>query len=342
MIQKNWQSLIKPYKLSVGASEDSKRYGKICVEPLERGFALTLGVALRRVMLSSLQGSACIGLKITGVQHEFMAIQGVKEDVPEVILNFKTIAFKSHGDHVKKLKLSVEGPCVVTSGMIASTADVEVLDKNVEICTLDKGAKFECEIYVGTGKGYVPASQNRPDDCPIGYIPVDSIYTPVKKVAIKVENSRVGQITNYDKLILEVETNGFLRPEDTVAYAARILQDQLQQFITFKEPEEETTHEVTSDLPFESNLLRKVDDLELSVRSANCLKNDNIVYIGDLVQKTENELLRTPNFGRKSLNEIREVLSQMGLELGMNIPGWPPENIEELVKKLDENFYVRG
>lgn len=342
MIQNNWKSLIKPHNLSVGVNDDPKRRGKICVEPLERGFGLTLGVALRRVMISSLQGSACIGIKISGIQHEFASVQGVKEDVPEIILNFKTIIFKSHSDQVKKLKLSVEGPCVVTSGMIADTADVEVLSKDIEICTLDKNTKFECEIYVGCGKGYVPASQNRPDDCPIGYIPIDAIYSPVKRVAVKVENSRVGQITNYDKLILEVETNGSVHPEDAVAYAARIIQDQLQQFITFKEPEEEDIGEVRSDLPFEPNLLRKVDDLELSVRSANCLKNDNIVYIGDLVQKSENELLRTPNFGRKSLNEIKEVLGHMGLELGMNVTGWPPENIEDLVKKLDENYFIRG
>jgi DNA-directed RNA polymerase subunit alpha len=206
------------------------------------------------------------------------------------------------------------------------------------LCTLDKGAKLDMEMTVGTGKGYRPASMNRPEEAPVGLIPVDSIFSPVRKVSYEVEDTRVGQITDYDKLTLVVETNGVITPDDAVAYAARILQDQLQVFINFEEPKESQASEVEESLPFNRNLLKKVEELELSVRSANCLKNDNIIYIGDLVQKSESEMLRTPNFGRKSLNEIKEVLTMMGLHLGMQVEGWPPENIEDLAKRLDDPF----
>jgi DNA-directed RNA polymerase subunit alpha len=216
--------------------------------------------------------------------------------------------------------------------------DIEVMNPEAIICTLDSGAKITMELTVETGKGYVPATQNRPEDAPIGLIPVDALFSPVRKVSYKVDNTRVGQVTDYDKLSMRIETNGAVTPEDAVALAARILQDQLQLFINFEEPRAATAEERPSELPFNKNLLRKVDELELSVRSANCLKNDNIVYIGDLVQKTEAEMLRTPNFGRKSLNEIKEVLAQMGLHLGMEITNWPPENIEELAKRLEEPY----
>jgi DNA-directed RNA polymerase subunit alpha len=212
------------------------------------------------------------------------------------------------------------------------------MNPSLVLCTLDDGARIDMELTVNTGKGYVPATQNRPEDAPIGLVPVDSIFSPVRKVSYKVENTRVGQVTDYDKLTMELETNGAVTPEDAVALAARILQDQLQLFINFEEPQQRHDEEAPSEPPFNRNLLRKVDELELSVRSANCLKNDNIVYIGDLVQKTEGEMLRTPNFGRKSLNEIKEVLSTMGLHLGMEIPNWPPENIEELAKRLEEPY----
>jgi DNA-directed RNA polymerase subunit alpha len=226
----------------------------------------------------------------------------------------------------------------VTAGQIITGPDIEVLDPDLVICTLDAEARLNMELTVNLGKGYVPASQNRPEDAPIGLIPVDALYSPVLKVSYKVENTRVGQVTDYDKLMLTVETNGAVTPEDAVALAARILQDQLRLFINFEEPTAERREETSEEMPFNKNLLRKVDELELSVRSANCLKNDNIVYIGDLVQKTEAEMLRTPNFGRKSLNEIKEVLSQMGLHLGMEIPNWPPDNIEDLAKKLEEPY----
>lgn len=337
MIRKNWQALIKPYKLNV-RSEDKSRRAVIVADPLERGYGLTLGTALRRIMLSSIQGAAVVGVKIENVQHEFSSIPGVLEDVPEVILNLKALAIRKHTDLPKKLVLKTSKAGPVTAADIEETADVEFLDPDFVICNLDKGASLSMEIFIESGKGYVPASAFRKDDTPIGYIPVDAIFGPVKRVSVKVDNTRVGQQTDYDKLNLEVETNGAVAPEDAVAIAARILQDQLNQFINFEEPvtEEETIS--TAELPFNRNLLRKVEELELSVRSANCLKNENIVYIGDMVLKSESELLRTPNFGRKSLNEIKEVLTQMGLELGMSVPEWPPENIDELIKKLDEPY----
>ena len=236
------------------------------------------------------------------------------------------------------MRLNAEGPCVVTAAMIEAGADIEIMNPDHEICTLDKGATFNMEMTVNTGKGYRPAAQNRPEEAPVGLIPIDSVFSPVRKVTYEVEDTRVGQITDYDKLTLTVETNGVLSPEDAVAYAARILQDQLQVFINFEEPTARKEESEEDQLPFNRNLLRKVDELELSVRSANCLKNDNIVYIGDLVQKSENDMLRTPNFGRKSLNEIKEVLENMGLGLGMDVEGWPPENIEEMAKRLDDPF----
>lgn len=222
--------------------------------------------------------------------------------------------------------------------MIECPSEVEIMNKDHVICTLDQGAKLVIEFTVENGKGYVPSAVNRKEDAPIGVIPVDAIYSPVVQVAYNVDNARVGQQTDYDKLSLTVTTDGSVTPEDAVAFSARIMQDQLSNFINFEDPEEEEAPEVLEDLPFNKNLLRKVDELELSVRSANCLKNDNIVYIGDLVQRSEPEMLRTPNFGRKSLNEIREVLKVMGLELGMNVENWPPENIEELVKRIEEPF----
>lgn len=336
MIQKNWQELIKPTNLEVTSGEGGNK-AKIVVEPLERGFGLTLGNALRRVLLSSLQGGAVTAIKIDGVLHEFSVIPGVREDVTDIVLNVKGLAVAVHNEGQKLMTLKAEGPCVVTAAMIDAGHDVEIMNPDHVICNLDAGAKISIELTVDTGKGYVPAYQNKPADAPIGLIAVDAIYSPVKKVSYKVENTRVGQITDYDKLTMVVETNGVVTPEDAVAYAARILQDQLKPFINFDEPENEV-EDVKEELPFNRNLLKKVDELELSVRSANCLKNDNIVYIGDLVQKTEAEMLRTPNFGRKSLNEIKEVLAKMGIHLGMETPGWPPENIEELIKKCDDHF----
>jgi DNA-directed RNA polymerase subunit alpha len=242
------------------------------------------------------------------------------------------------GEGPKRLTLAKTGPGAVTAGDIQVSGDIEVMNKDLVICRLDEGATLNMELTADTGKGYVPADRNRPEDAPIGLIPVDSLFSPVKRVSYKVENTREGQILDYDKLTLTVETNGAVAPDNAVAYAARILQDQLQVFINFEEPQLRATEEAKPDLAFNPVLLKKVDELELSVRSANCLKNDNIVYIGDLIQKTEGEMLRTPNFGRKSLNEIKAVLAEMGLHLGMEVPGWPPENIEDLAKRYEDQY----
>ena len=338
MLQKNWTELIKPNKLDIQAGDDPKRFAKVVAEPLERGFGLTLGNALRRVLLSSLQGAAVSSIQIDGVLHEFSSIPGVREDVTDIVLNVKALGLRMHGEGPKRMRLRAEGPGEVTAKQIETGHDIEVMNPELVLCTLDDGARLDMELTVETGKGYVAGSLNRPEDAPIGLIPVDAVFSPVRKVAYKVDHTRVGQVTDYDKLTMEVETNGAVKPDDAVALAARILQDQLQLFINFEEPQARPEEEKAAELPFNKNLLRKVDELELSVRSANCLKNDNIVYIGDLVQKTEAEMLRTPNFGRKSLNEIKEVLAQMGLSLGMEVPGWPPDNIEELAKKLEEPY----
>ena len=338
MLQKNWTELIKPNKLDIQPGDDAERFAKVVAEPLERGFGLTLGNALRRVLLSSLQGAAVTSIQMDGVLHEFSSLPGVREDVTDVVLNIKAIALRMHGEGPKRMRLRAEGPGEVNASQIELGADVELMNPDQPICTLDDGARIDMELTVESGKGYVPGHLNRPEDAPIGLIPVDALFSPVRRVSYKVENTRVGQVTDYDKLTMEVETDGSISPEDAVAYAARILQDQLQLFINFEEPQVRETEEDKSEPPFNRNLLRKVDELELSVRSANCLKNDNIVYIGDLVQKSEAEMLRTPNFGRKSLNEIKEVLASMGLHLGMEIANWPPENIEELAKKLEEPY----
>ena len=344
---KNWQELKKPNSLERRIGGDARRRASFVAEPLERGFGMTLGNSLRRVLLSSLQGAAITSIKIEGVLHEFSSLTGVREDVTDIVLNVKQIALKMEGEGPKRLQLSATGPVDVTAGMIATAGDIEVTNPDQLICHLDEGATLNMELTADSGKGYVPAVANRPVDAPIGLIPVDSLYSPIKQVSYKVDNARVGQELDYDKLSITIETDGTVTPEDAVAYAARILQDQLSLFVHFEEgvpmasspmigmaaqPEESDANQLNR------YLLKKVDELELSVRSANCLKNDNIIYIGDLVQKTEAEMLRTPNFGRKSLNEIKEVLSSMGLRLGMDIPGWPPENIEEMAKKLEQEL----
>jgi len=347
---KNWQELKKPDTLDKKASGDPLRKATFVAEPLERGFGLTLGNSLRRVLLSSLQGAAVTAIKIENVLHEFSSLAGVREDVTDMVLNVKQIALRMQGEGPKRLQLSATGPAEVKAGDIVVSGDIEVMNPDLVICHLDQGATLNMELTADTGKGYVAAASNRPADAPIGLIPIDALYSPVRQVSYKVENTRVGQELDYDKLTLTVETDGTVSPEDAIAYAARILQDQLQLFVHFDEALAQSAQLIgmapataASESSSDNNqinrfLLKKVDELELSVRSANCLKNDNIIYIGDLVQKTEAEMLRTPNFGRKSLNEIKEVLSSMGLRLGMDIPGWPPENIEDMAKKLEQEL----
>jgi len=338
MIHRNWQELIKPSQLEVKPGNDPLRQATVVAEPLERGFGLTLGNALRRVLMSSLQGAAITSVQIDNVLHEFSSIAGVREDVTDVVLNLKGVAIRMEVEGPKRLSISAKGPQVVTAGDISESAGIEILNKDHVICHLDEGADLFVELTVATGKGYVAADKNRPEDAPIGLIPVDAIYSPVKRVSYEVQPTREGQVLDYDKLTLKLETDGSLTPDDAVAYAARILQDQLSIFVNFEEPESARADTEEDGLEFNPLLLKKVDELELSVRSANCLKNDNIVYIGDLIQKTEAEMLRTPNFGRKSLNEIKEVLSGMGLHLGMDVEEWPPENIEDLAKKFEDQF----
>ena len=336
LIGKNWKSLIKPSKLNI-VSNNNKSITSVTAEPLEKGYALTLGNSLRRILLSSIQGSAITAIQIDGVLHEFSSINGVREDVTDIVLNLKSLSLKVMSDGVKKLILDVTGPGEIKAKDIQQNPEVTILNPDLVICNLDENTKFHMELFAKTGKGYCPSEKNKMDDAPLGLIAIDSLFSPVKKVSYTVENAREGKSLDYDKLVMNVETDGSISAEDAVAYAARIFQDQLSLFINFDEPKEIEKKPQVTEPEFNKNLLKKVDELELSVRSMNCLKNDNIVYIGDLVQKTEPEMLRTPNFGRKSLNEIKEVLNSMSLYLGMEIPNWPPDNIAELSKKLEEN-----
>ena len=338
VIDKNWKALIKPNKLEITSNED-KTIAKVIAEPLEKGFGQTIGNSLRRILLSSIQGAAVTAIQIDTVLHEFSSIKGVREDVTDIVLNVKNLAIKSSATGSKKIILDVKGPKEVKAKDITLSSDIEILNPEQTICNLDEKTHFHMELIVKNGKGYVSAIKNKEEDNPLGLIAVDSLFSPVKKVSFVIENTRAGSALDYDKLLMTVETNGTVDAEDAIAYSARIFQDQLSMFVNFDDPKE-VIQEVKSVEPeFNKNLLKRVEELELSVRSMNCLKNDNIIYIGDLVQKTEPEMLRTPNFGRKSLNEIKEVLSNMSLYLGMEIPNWPPDNIAELSKKLEENTY---
>jgi DNA-directed RNA polymerase subunit alpha len=333
--EKNWKALIKPKRLKIDEETLTDYYGKFIAEPLERGFGITLGNSLRRILLSSIQGAAITSVKIDGSLHEFSVLPGVKEDVTDLILNLKEVVFKLHSPGLKTVRIKAEGEKEVTAADIIIDADVEVINPQQHIAILDKGATLQMEMTVKMGKGYGTAEKNKEEDMPIGTIPIDTIFTPIKKVNYTVTNARVGQITDYDKLTLEVWTNGTIKPDDAVALAAKILKDQLNIFINFEEPLEELPREDNKEKKkkeleaLREKLTKSVDELELSVRSANCLKNANIQYIGELVQKTEQEILQTKNFGRKSLNEIKEVLEGMGLWLGTNI--------EELTSPKDQN-----
>ena len=338
IFDKNWKTLIKPSKLEVSSNED-KSCAQVVAQPLEKGFGQTIGNSLRRILLSSIQGSAVTAIQIDGVLHEFSSIKGVREDVTDIVLNVKNLAIKSESNEPKKLVLDANGPKEIKAKDIALVSDVQILNPEQTICNLDEKTKFHMELIVNNGRGYVMASENKSEDTPLGLIAIDSLFSPVKKVSFKVDSTREGDALDYDKLVMQVETNGTVAAEDAVAFAARIFQDQLSMFVNFEDPKEIPKQKVLKEPEFNKNLLKRVEELELSVRSMNCLKNDNIIYIGDLVQKTEPEMLRTPNFGRKSLNEIKEVLSSMSLYLGMEIPNWPPDNIAELSKQLEENIY---
>ena len=332
-MQKNWRDLIKPKKLEVDKDTLTNTYGKFTAEPLERGFGITIGNSVRRILLSSLQGAAIVSIKFDGVLHEFSSIPGVKEDVSDIILNLKQVRIKLHGQGEKTIRIKAKGDGEIKAGDIICDSTVEILNPDLHIATLAKDAKMEAGLIVKTGKGYAPAVRNKEENQPIGTIPIDAIFTPVIRVNYNVSNARVGQRTDYDKLAMEIWTTGAVTPQDAVAFAAKILKDQLSMFIPFEEPEEEEGGEEAAEgttTALNDNLYRMVDEMELSVRSANCLKNADIKYIGELVQKTEQEMLRTKNFGRKSLNEIKEMLNNMGLGFGMKVEGFPSR--EELDK----------
>jgi DNA-directed RNA polymerase subunit alpha len=330
-MQKNWRDLIKPKRLEVEKETLTPTYGKFIAEPLERGFGTTIGNSLRRVLLSSLQGAAITNVKIEGVLHEFSTIPGVKEDVSDIILNLKQVRLRMSAEGPKTLKIRAEGDGAVKAGDIICDSTVEVLNPELHLATVSKDARFECELIADTGKGYVPAERNKLPEAPIGSIAIDSIFQPVMRVNYNVTHARVGQRTDYDKLILEVWTSGAIDPQNAVAIASKILKDQLSVFINFEEKEEEEGMERFESKPqFNENLFKTVEELELSVRSANCLKNADIKYIGEMVQKTEAEMLKTKNFGRKSLNEIKDILKGMGLDFGVKLDGFPTR------KALDE------
>jgi len=330
MVQKSWKDLIRPKRLEAEKETLTPFYGKFTAEPLERGFGITVGNSLRRILLSSLQGAAITSVKIDGVLHEFSTIPGVKEDATEILLNLKEVRLKLHTEGAKTIRIKSDGPKEVKAGDIITGEAVEILNPDHHIATLSRDAKLSVEMAIKTGRGYVPAERNKEENQSIGAMAIDSIFSPIRKVNYTVTNARVGQITDYDKLTLEVWTDGSIAPEEAVAHAAKILKEQLAIFITFEEEEEaEGTKEPEDNQLLNENLFRSVDELELSVRSANCLKHANIKYIGDLVQKTEAEILATKNFGRKSLNEIKEILTDMGLSLGMKIDNWPPRRLED-------------
>jgi DNA-directed RNA polymerase subunit alpha len=332
MQQKFFKDLIRPKRLEVEKETLTSFYGKFVAEPFERGFGITIGNSLRRILLSSLQGASITSVKIDGVLHEFSTIPGVKEDVTEIILNLKEVRLKLHTEGPKTIRVKTEGAKVLKAGDILTGDAVEILNPEHYIATLSRDGKLSMEMVVKMGRGYVPAERNKEESQAIGTIPIDAIFSPIKKVNYTVTNARVGQITDYDKLTLELWTDGSLNPEEAVAHASKILKDQLSIFYTFEE-EEETEIAITEGQEesekLNENLFRSVDELELSVRSANCLKHANIRLIGDLVQKTEAEILATKNFGRKSLNEIKDILSEMGLGLGMKLENWPPKTANE-------------
>lgn len=329
-IWKNWRDLIKPRDVRIEADSRSETYARFLAEPLERGFGITFGNTLRRVLLSSLQGAAVTGVRIEGALHEFQTLPDVREDVSDIILNVKELKIRSHTVEEVRIAIDVEGPCDVTAADIQCPPQVEILNPEQAIATISEGGRLQMEMVVNVGKGYVSAEDNKNEEWSVGWVPIDALFSPIVKVNFNVTSARVGSATDYDRLSLEVWTDGSVLPEDAVAYAAKIVKEQISIFINFDEAAEPepVQHEEESE-EFNENLLRTVEELELSVRSANCLQNANITYIGELVQKTEAEMLKTKNFGRKSLKEIKEILAEMGLALGMKLDNWPPRELRE-------------
>jgi len=324
----NWREMIKPKRIEISSITPS--YGKFVCQPLERGFGITLGNALRRILLSSIHGAAIVSVRIDGVLHEFTAIPGVLEDVSEIVLNLKEVRLRMSDTLPRVIRIEAGGEGEGKAGDILSDGGVEVLNPEHHIASLSKGGRLNMTMTVKVGKGYVPAEMNKSEDDPVGTIPIDAVFSPIKRVNYVIGSARVGQRTDYDKLTLEVWTDGSVSPEDAVAYAAKILKEQVSVFINFEEePEPQIEEPEEKEEKLNENLYRSVEELELSVRSANCLKNANIRYIGELVQRTEQEMLKTKNFGRKSLNEIKEVLTEMGLKLGMKLEGWSPPGEEK-------------
>jgi DNA-directed RNA polymerase subunit alpha len=329
-MHRNWKTLIKPNNLE--AAELTEVYGKFVAKPLERGYGVTLGNSIRRVLLSSINGAAVVAVRFAGVDHEFSTIPGVKEDVADIILNIKQVNLRYLGEGDTTIRVNTTGPKVITAADIETNGDVEVLNPNQVICTVNDSVTIELEMIVRLGRGYVSASENKgEEDLPVGFLSIDSIFAPIRRVSYSVSNARVGQDTDYDKLTIEIWTNGAVRPDDSIAYASKILKEQLTTFINFDETEEVEEAPESEELSpkLNDNLFKTVDALELSVRAANCLENANIKYIGELVTKTEGDMLKTKNFGRKSLNEIKDILMEMGLSLGMKIDGFDPSTLRK-------------
>jgi len=335
-MHRNWQSLIKPKRLEPEVETLTDSYGKFSAEPLERGFGITIGNSLRRILLSSIQGAAITSVRINGILHEFSTIPGVKEDVTSIVLTLKEVRLKLFSEGPETIKIKRKEAGIVRAGDIIINNNVEILNPDLHIATLSKDAELDMEMVVKRGKGYVPAERNKEENQPVGTIPIDAVFSPVEKVSYNVTHARVGQIADYDKLSLAVWTDGSMRPDDAVAYASRIFQDQLTIFINFEEGPIAMGPEVVEEkAKFNENLYRSIEELELSVRSSNCFKNTNIKHIWELVQKTEAGMLKTKNFGRKSLNEIKEILNEMGLSLGMKLENFLPamEKEKEAEKK---------
>jgi len=333
---KHWTELIKPKKLEVEESSLTATYGRFHAEPFERGFGQTIGNSLRRILLSSLMGASIVAVRIKGILHEFSTVSGVTEDVADVILNLKEVRFRMNEGEAQTLKIDAKGPGVVQAKDIIAPAAVEILNPGQKIATLSRDAKLEMEMTLKMGRGYVPAERNKEEGAPVDTIFIDAVFSPVHKVNFNVTNARVGQRTDYDRVVFEVHTDGSVKPDDAMAYAAKILQDQVGIFVNFQDEPRPEQRDDGPSIPLNDHLFRSVDELEFSVRSQNCLQNADIKYIGELVQKSEQEMLKTKNFGHKSLNEIKEILREMGLELGMRVEHFPTREEIEARKRAAE------